>query len=326
LLATGGLGHVYSDTTNPSVATGDGVAMAHRAGAEISDMEFVQFHPTALYLKNAPRFLLSEALRGEGAYLRNIELKRFMPKYHEAAELAPRDVVARAITHELELVKRLDAAVYLDLTHLNADRVRKRFPTIYSTCMQYNIDIATELIPIRPAAHYAMGGVRTDLCGQTSLPGLYAAGEVACTGVHGANRLASNSLLEGLVYGARAAQNMRDHLLPHGKYETFDRAESKSAPTDGRPLMWQNVGVVRETKGLRQVVSELSALQDQLPTAGDRRAHEAANILQAGLLIARSALAREESRGAHYCLDFPLKNDARFRKHSVVHGDKILFE
>src|SRR5215469_14403740 len=200
LLATGGLGQVYSNTTNPAVATGDGVAMAHRAGAEISDMEFVQFHPTALYLKNAPRFLLSEALRGEGAYLRDIELKRFMPKYHELAELAPRDVVARAIAHELELQQRPDAAVYLDLTHLPADRVRSRFPTIYATCMRYNIDIATELVPIRPAAHYSMGGVRTDLDGRTSVPGLYAAGEVACTGVHGANRLASNSLLEGLVY------------------------------------------------------------------------------------------------------------------------------
>jgi L-aspartate oxidase len=338
LLATGGLGHVYSDTTNPSVATGDGVAMAHRAGAEISDMEFVQFHPTALYLKNAPRFLLSEALRGEGAYLRNIELKRFMPKYHELAELAPRDVVARAITHELEMVKRPDAAVYLDLTHLHADRVRKRFPTIYSTCMEYNIDIATELVPIRPAAHYAMGGVRTDLRGQTSLPGLYAAGEVACTGVHGANRLASNSLLEGLVYGARAAQNMREHLRSRRHHPAVAGTENTAASANGQAaqveafikkvqsLMWQYVGVVRDGKGLRQVVSELSELQKQLPASGDRRSHEAANILQAGLLVASSALAREESRGAHYRLDFPLKNDAKFHKHSVVSGDKIRFE
>src|SRR5664279_4706337 len=212
LLATGGLGQVYSDTTNPQVATGDGVAMAYRAGAEISDMEFVQFHPTALYLKNAPRFLLSEALRGEGGYLRNLELQRFMHKYHEMGELAPRDVVARAIAHELEITRRPDAVVYLDLTHLNSETVRKRFPTIYATCMQHNIDIAEELIPIRPAAHYAMGGVRTDLDGRTSIPGLYAAGEVACTGVHGANRLASNSLLEGLVYGARAARAMRNEI------------------------------------------------------------------------------------------------------------------
>jgi L-aspartate oxidase len=309
--------------------------MAHRAGAEISDMEFVQFHPTALFLKNAPRFLLSEALRGEGAYLRNLELTRFMARYHELGELAPRDVVARAIAHELERVKRPDAAVYLDLTHLNAERVRKRFPTIYATCMRYNIDIATELVPVRPAAHYAMGGVRTDLRGQTSLPGLFAAGEVACTGVHGANRLASNSLLEGLVYGARAAQNMREQL-PLQRNGPAARAKGSFANSNGQPaetekfiskvqsLMWQNVGVVREGKNLRQVVSELSALP---PLAGSgRRSCEAANILQAGLLIARSALAREESRGAQYRLDYPLKNEARFHKHSVVSGEKIRFE
>jgi L-aspartate oxidase len=335
LLATGGLGQVYSDTTNPAVATGDGVAMAYRAGAEISDMEFVQFHPTALFLKNAPRFLLSEALRGEGAYLRNFELTRFMPRYHELAELAPRDVVARAIAHELERVKRPDAAVYLDLTHLNAERVRKRFPTIYSTCMRYNIDIATELVPVRPAAHYAMGGVRTDLRGQTSIPGLFAAGEVACTGVHGANRLASNSLLEGLVYGARVAQNMREHFraIQNGQVAN---AKSAVANSNGQPgetetfikkvqsLMWQNVGIVREGKNLRQAVAELSAIR--APAGGDRRTCEAANILQAALLIARSALAREESRGAHYRLDFPLKNEAKFHKHSVVSGEKIRFE
>ena len=337
LLATGGLGHVYSNTTNPEVATGDGVAMAFRAGAEISDMEFVQFHPTALFLKGAPRFLLSEALRGEGAYLRNLELKRFMPKYHELAELAPRDVVARAITHELEVAKRPDAAVYLDLTHLDADRVRKRFPTIYATCMRYNIDIAAELVPIRPAAHYSMGGVRTDLWGRTSLPGLYAAGEVACTGVHGANRLASNSLLEGLVYGARAADDMRKHAGGKSKHASSPAklvetsTNGQSAETEKlirkiQDLMWQNAGVVRDGKALQQVVLALRALKSQVPTSGDRRAHEAANILEAGLLIARSALAREESRGAHYRLDHPLRNDAKYQKHSVVSGDNISFQ
>lgn len=338
LLATGGLGQVYSDTTNPAVATGDGVAMAHRAGAEISDMEFVQFHPTALYLKNAPRFLLSEALRGEGAYLRNIELKRFMPKYHEMGELAPRDVVARAIAHELELQHRPDAAVYLDLTHLNADRVRKRFPTIYATCMQYNIDIASELIPIRPAAHYAMGGVRTDLDGKTSLPGLYAAGEVACTGVHGANRLASNSLLEGLVYGARAARSMSETLAASSQARSNSAAPTATQSSNGnaleaeafiqkvQTLMWQHVGVVREGKSLRAVITELEALQQHAPKPESRRSREAANIVQTGLLIARSALAREESRGAHYRMDCPLKNDAKFRKHSIVSGEKIRFE
>ncbi len=337
LLATGGLGQVYSNTTNPAVATGDGVAMAHRGGAEISDMEFVQFHPTALFLKNAPRFLLSEALRGEGAYLRNIELKRFMPKYHEMAELAPRDVVARAIAHELELQHRPDAAVYLDLTHLNADRVRNRFPTIHATCLGYNIDIASELIPIRPAAHYAMGGVRTDLDGRTSLDGLFAAGEVACTGVHGANRLASNSLLEGLVYGTRAARAMQEELevtSPPAKHSVSAAATSGNGNTADiaafvhqvQELMWQYVGVVRDGKSLRQVISELAKLQEKQPKSGSRQAREAMNILETGLLIARSALAREESRGAHYRLDFPLKNDAKFLKHSVVCGESIRFE
>jgi len=336
LLATGGLGQIYSDTTNPAVATGDGVAMAYRAGAEISDMEFVQFHPTALYLKGAPRFLLSEALRGEGAYLRNLELTRFMPRYHELGELAPRDVVARAITHELELVKRPDAVVYLDLTHLNADRVRMRFPMIYSTCMQYNIDIASELVPIRPAAHYSMGGIRTDLSGRTSLPGLYAAGEVACNGVHGANRLASNSLLEGLVYGARAAGEMSKHLrearprTSPAMAAAPSSSNGQSAEVDklirkAQSLMWQYVGVVRDGKALQHVLSELRTLESQIPASGQRRPYEAMNIVQTGLLIARSALAREESRGAHYRLDYPLNNDRKYQKHSIISGDNLKF-
>jgi L-aspartate oxidase len=336
LLATGGLGQVYSDTTNPSVATGDGVAMAFRAGAEISDMEFVQFHPTALFLKGAPRFLLSEALRGEGAYLRNLELQRFMHKYHEMGELAPRDVVARAIAHELEVTRRPDAPVYLDLTHLNAEKLRKRFPNIYATCMQYNIDIAEELVPIRPAAHYAMGGVRTDLDGRTSVDGLYAAGEVACTGVHGANRLASNSLLEGLVYGARAAIAMQDEpntkgissgspIIPPPPSNGSARETEKFIQTV-QGLMWKHVAVVREGKTLKQVVGELQSMREQLPRLSDRRAFEAANILQTGLLIARAALAREESRGAHYRLDRPEKDDRKFKKHSVIVSDAVRFE
>jgi L-aspartate oxidase len=335
LLATGGLGQVYSNTTNPAVATGDGVAMAFRIGAEISDMEFVQFHPTALYLKNAPRFLLSEALRGEGGYLRNLELKRFMPKYHEMAELAPRDVVARAIAHELEVQHRPDATVYLDMTHLKPDRVRSRFPNIYATCMRYNIDIAAELIPIRPAAHYAMGGVRTDLEGRTSIDRLYAAGEVACTGVHGANRLASNSLLEGLVYGARAAQAMQEEtspahhsvpIAPISQSSNGNSAEVEAFISQVQSLMWQHVGVVREGSSLGKVVADLSLLQQQAPKPTSRLAREAANIVETGLLIARAALARQESRGAHYRTDFPIKNEAKFRKHSVMCGDSIRFE
>ena len=334
LLATGGMGQLYANTTNPSVATGDGVAMAVRAGAELTDLEFIQFHPTALYLKRAPRFLLSEALRGEGAYLRNMEMSRFMSKYHPMGELAPRDVVARAIMHELERAGVKDPVVYLDLTHLDAAHIQRRFPRIYSTCLQYNIDITSELIPIRPAAHYAMGGVRTDLDGKTSLPGLYAAGEVAGTGVHGANRLASNSLLEGLVFGARAGKKMRDELKAHpGKVGDVPPAAAYSngpvpvpieaAVSEIQDLMWKHVGIVRTASGMKQAVQRLQEIAKQLAPPRTRREYEARNLQIAGSLVARCALAREESRGAHYRTDFPDHNDAKFRKHSVVVGENI---
>jgi len=338
LLATGGTGQIYRDTTNPSMATGDGVAMAVRAGAEISDLEFVQFHPTALYLKGAPRFLLSEALRGEGALLLNSELARFMPKYHTLAELAPRDVVARAIAHELEMSKAQDPAVFLDMTHLGRKRMDQRFPRIFETCMRYNIDLRSELVPIRPAAHYAMGGVRTDLDGRTSLPGLYAAGEVASTGVHGANRLASNSLLEGLVYGARAAAAMRAEkaALPA---EPKSAASSQPAvvareAVEGaeesirkvQELMWQDVGIVRSRTGLERAIARLEQLRPGLQPEDNRRCWEARNIHQVALLIARSALARRESRGAHYRTDCPAHDDLRFAKHSILCGESIRFE
>jgi L-aspartate oxidase len=340
LLATGGIGQVYRETTNPGVATGDGIAMAYRAGAEISDMEFVQFHPTALYLKGAPRFLLSEALRGEGAYLRNMQLQRFMPKYHEHGELAPRDVVARAIVHEIEVVKNPEAVVYLDLTHLDSDHVRMRFPRIYDTCMRYNIDITGDLIPVRPAAHYAMGGVRTDLDGKTSLSGLFAAGEVAATGVHGANRLASNSLLEGVVFGARTGNAMKRAagLGAPAQGAVSGNSRQSSRPSDApdkqlqklvqeiRSLMWQEVGIVRMGSHLKQTIQKLKELQSSLPEAHSRQQWEAHNIVQTGLLIVRSALAREESRGAHYRLDYPDHNDAKFKKHSVVRADQIRFQ
>jgi len=335
LLATGGLGQLYRNTTNPEVATGDGVAMAYLAGAEVSDMEFIQFHPTALYLKNAPRFLISEALRGEGAHLRNMEMDRFMHKYHALGELAPRDVVARAIVHELEITRSPEPIAYLDLTHLKPDHIQQRFPRIYSTCMEYNIDITTEVIPIRPAAHYAMGGVRTDLSGLTSLPGLYAAGEAAATGVHGANRLASNSLLEGLVYGARAGQAMRDNLRHVSPRVNPKRAASSNGPVDSgiedlisqvRDLMWNKVGIVREGSGLRHANDTLRTLQPRAAHPGTRRAFEARNILTSGLLVARSALARQESRGAHYRTDYPSHDDPKFLKHSVMRGETISFQ
>ena len=302
-------------------------------------MEFVQFHPTALYVKNAPRFLLSEALRGEGAYLRNAEMLRFMPKYHEMAELAPRDVVARAIAHELEVSRLPDPVVYLDLTHLDPDHLAARFPRIHSTCLEYNIDIGTDLIPVRPAAHYAMGGVRTDLHGRTSLPGLYAAGEAACTGVHGANRLASNSLLEGLVYGARAGAIIREDARPvranaHAKACKAAAGGSAVSGARGaeeiiravRDLAWKNIGIVRTGSGLREAIEQLETWRACLPPMNGRRQCEANNIFQTALLIARSALARLESRGAHYRLDYSSHDDARFKKHSIVRGESIRFE
>ncbi|PYX29779.1 MAG: L-aspartate oxidase [Acidobacteria bacterium] len=335
LLATGGLGQLYRNTTNPEVATGDGIAMAYLAGADVSDMELIQFHPTALYIKNAPRFLISEAVRGEGAYLRNMEMDRFMHKYHAQGDLAPRDVVARAIVHELEITRSPDPIVYLDLTHLKPDHVQHRFPRIYATCMKYNIDITTEVIPIRPAAHYVMGGILTDLTGQSSLPGLYAAGEAAANGVHGANRLASNSLLEGLVYGARAGQAMRNDW--HRGLPTLNRKHA--APSNGsadsgieeligqiRDVMWNKVGIVRDGSGLRQAVETLQSLRSRVVGPGTRRAFEGRNILTSGLLVARSALAREESRGGHYRTDYPTHDDAKFLKHSVMRGEKISFQ
>jgi L-aspartate oxidase len=335
LLATGGMGQIYRSTTNPESAAGDGIAMAFRAGAEVSDMEFIQFHPTVLYAKKTPRFLLSEALRSEGAYLRNIELDRFMAKYHPLAEQAPEDVVARAIMHEMEVSRAKDPFVYLDLTHMNAARVQKHFPRIYATCMKHNIDITEDVIPVRPAAHFAIGGVRTDLEGRTSLAGLYAAGEVAATGVHGANRLPSNSLLEGLVYGARAGKAMREELKqPHKRVGSQKKAASQNGPVDAgieevigqiQDVMWKDAGIVRTRTGMQEAIKVLEGLAPRVAHPRTRRTHEAANLHLAGLLVARSALAREESRGAHYRTDFPGHDDKKFLKHSVVKCDRVRF-
>jgi L-aspartate oxidase len=286
-----------------------------------------------LYLKKAPRFLLSEALRGEGAFLRNIEMDRFMAKYHPLAELAPRDVVARAIMHEMEVSHAKDPFVYLDLTHLSAAKVQKRFPRIYATCLEYNIDITEDLIPIRPAAHYSMGGVRTDLQGKTDLGGLYAAGEAAATGVHGANRLASNSLLEGLVYGARAGKAMREELRQPRKAAN-KKAATQNGPVDAgleelvgqiQDVMWKDAGIVRTRAGMQEAIAKLEGLTPRLAHPRTRRAYEAANLQLAGLLVVRSARAREESRGAHYRTDYPGHDDKKFLKHSVMKGESLRF-
>lgn len=334
LLATGGMGQLYRNTTNPEAATGDGVAMAFRVGAEISDMDFIQFHPTALYLKKAPQFLLSEALLAEGGYLRNIEMDRFMAKYHPLAELAPRDLVARAIMHEMEVSHVKDPYVYLDLTHLKASQLQKHFPRIYSTCLQYNIDITEDLIPIRPAAHYAMGGVRTDLNGKTNLGGLYAAGEAAATGVHGANRLASNSLLEGLVYGVRAGKAMREELKKSRGSASAPKAATQNWPVDAgleevvgqiQDIMWKGAGIVRIRMGMQEALTKLQALAPRVANPRTRRAWEAANLHLAGTLVVRAALLREESRGAHYRTDYPMHDDKKFLKHSICKGESLKF-
>jgi L-aspartate oxidase len=334
LLASGGAGQVYSDTTNPAVATGDGIAMAWRAGAEISDMEFYQFHPTALSLPGVSRFLLSEALRGEGAYLRNARGERFMERYHPLLELAPRDVVARAITREGVGEGGAQLPVYLDMRHVTGIDLHKRFPGISAFLARHGLELSRDLIPVRPAAHYLMGGVRTDVDGRTSLQRLYAAGEVACTGVHGANRLASNSLLEGLVFGARAAAAMRENSAPaaggadgSGSIRRF--ADSPAIDASGalkelQRRMWQDAGLLRNAAGL-------SAMQRQLeetPIAGaaTRASLELANLHAVAELIVLSALEREESRGAHYRIDFPKRDDARFAKHSLVRGREVSFE
>jgi len=316
LLATGGLGRVYSNTTNPDVATGDGVAMAWRAGAELSDLEFVQFHPTALHLDAAPRFLLSEALRGEGGVLRNRAGERFMKRYHTLADLAPRDVVARAIVTEMKRTGSPD--VLLDLTRLDGAFLRERFPRIFETCLSYGVDIGREPVPVRPAAHYAMGGVRTDLHGRSSVARLFAAGEAACTGVHGANRLASNSLLEGVVFGARAGRAMRESvsapLSLRGRAEPF--APPASQPAGIRQLVWEQCGIVRCGDGLRDAVQHFEEDSGPIAEFTPQRA-EVRNLLQVALLIARCALAREESRGAHFRTDFPARR-AVFERHSVI--------
>ncbi|MFJ3392977.1 L-aspartate oxidase [Leifsonia aquatica] len=327
ILATGGFGQLYAYTTNPAVATGDGVAAAWRAGAAVADLEFVQFHPTALAIPGS--FLVSEAVRGEGAVLRNARGERFMVDVHPDAELAPRDVVARGIA--IEMAAQGGAPVVLDATALGADFLARRFPTIDAACRAAGIDWSREPVPVTPAAHYVMGGVATDTSGRTTLPGLFAVGEVACTGAHGANRLASNSLLEGLVFAHRAVQAIGEpwEAAPAWLVEAAlsgraaasavdpaDEAREAAAPTlpydrDAlRALMWAAAGVHRDRAGLTAAAAQLAATAD--PGPGEDR-----DLLQVGRLVVAAALAREESRGAHFRSDFPLTSAAPAR-HTVL--------
>ncbi len=325
LIATGGAGQVYRETTNPPIATGDGIAMAFEAGARVTDLEFIQFHPTALNVAGAPRFLLSEALRGEGAWLVNQAGERFVQRYEPAGDLASRDLVSRAIVRE---VNRTGAPVFRTMAHLDADYVRTRFPTITQACRRAGFDLATDRIPVSPAAHYVMGGVETDLCGRTSIDNLFAAGEAACTGVHGANRLASNSLLEGLVFGARAAETMKGPTVQASltaeagaswRDATSGSTGQVPSVSDVRDVMWRDAGLVRSSSGLAPLVDQLWVWRAAVSTArsaapGDRELRRVASVVTVGLLIARAALRREESRGGHFREDFPQRDDIHWRK------------
>lgn len=327
ILCTGGAGQVYRESTNPDVATGDGHAIAFRAGAELRDMEFMQFHPTVLYIAGGSRSLISEAVRGEGAHLIDSTGRRFMPNYDDRAELAPRDVVSQAIVAQMEKTRQPN--VFLDLSHLNPDHVHKRFPGISRTCAQFGIDIATDPIPVRPGAHYMIGGVTVDPDGRTTLPGLWAAGEVTSSGLHGANRLASNSLLEGLVYGAHAGAGAAAAAL--GESDSYraiplenPAVEPPSEPLDLvdignslKSLMWRAAGVRRNGRQLADASQTIRrwcryALARQLM---DPAGWELQNMLTIASLMVDAALERTESRGVHLRTDFPLSDDEHWRRH-----------
>jgi len=322
ILASGGAGQMYQFTTNPAVATGDGIALAYHAGAEIADMEFFQFHPTALRLPGVRAFLISEAVRGEGGVLLNAAGKRFMPEYHPKAELAPRDIVARAIHSEM-MASGTDH-VYLDVTHLPAQWLTARFPQIYRFCQEHGLDIASERIPVSPAAHYTTGGIRTNTWGETTLTGLYACGECASTGVHGANRLASNSLLETVVFAKRVIEqslraNPRSTNMTAGAL-ALSEVEAGEAPVATREslqeIMWRDVGIVRSATSLSRAKALLAAWAATVGPPHDTASHELANLLTCSRLTAEAALLREESRGAHYRSDFPEPQDT-WRRHIV---------
>lgn len=325
VLATGGAGQLYRYTTNPAIATGDGIAMAYRAGADIRDVEFIQFHPTSLCYPGAPRFLISEAVRGEGAILRNTNGERFMEKYHPQLELAPRDIVARAIVSEME--KTESSFVYLDITHESEELIKHRFPNIYQVCLTYGLNMITDWIPVAPAAHYMMGGVKTDEWGETTVPRLFACGEVSSTGVHGANRLASNSLSEAIVFGKRISRKIEgiEPLRIEPSELSFSLMREKKIDEQHlekrltlQKLMVSHVGLLRDEKKLSKGLKELERQSKQFqiqPVQVDE--FEYLNLLTCAILITKASLLREESRGGHYRIDFPKRDDVIWRKHIV---------
>ena len=330
IIATGGLGQLYKYTTNPKVATGDGIAAAYRAGAQLMDMEFIQFHPTALLIPGVPSFLISEAARGEGAKLINSQGKRFMKKI-PGQELAPRDVVAREIWAQMKT-----GTVYLDFSYIHSQKVQERFPKIFQTCLQYGMDISTTPVPVGPAAHYLMGGVKVDLSGQTNLANLYACGECACNGVHGANRLASNSLLDGLVFAESIAEHLRkdigpiprwedikplkDHLIDNKRYKT----DIERIRAELREIMWERVGIIRDAEGLADAYARIERLKEVFVPRVRVPELELSNMLTLGSIIVKSALERLESRGGHYRSDYPDTYED-WRKHSVYkRGDEYV--
>ena len=332
LLATGGAGRLYRETTNPDCATGDGLAMAYRAGAVLRDMEFMQFHPTTLYVAGASRALITETLRGEGAILRDCNGHAFMKEYHSSGELAPRDVVSRAILDRM--LKTNTTHVYLDIRHFNKTHFQRRFPMISELCESFDIDVATDMIPVRPSAHYMVGGVKVDLWGATTVPGLFACGEAASTGLHGANRLGSNSLLEGLVYGRRAGQSavawVKDGHRPKHVRMVIEIPASDRSRLDAedvrnalRALMWRNVGITRQAQPLTEAQEIIRFWQRYVmdKVFAQPFGWECQNMLTVALLIAQAALQRQESRGVHFRQDFPDTDDANFARHIELHRE-----
>jgi len=334
ILSTGGAGLLYRETTNPDIATGDGVAMAYRAGAVLRDLEFMQFHPTTLYIAGASRALITEALRGEGAILVDGNGSAFMKEYHEAAELAPRDIVSRAILRQM--LKTNATHVYLDVRHLDKVHFKERFPTISELCESFDIDVSRDLIPVRPSAHYLIGGVKTDANAGTSITNLYACGEAASTGLHGANRLGSNSLLEGLVFGKTAGQSACDNIkagsshnrppsiryqIPTSNRSRLDTADIRNSL---RALMWRNVGIIRKAQPLTEAQEIIKFWQSYVmdKVFDGPAGWECQNMLTVCLLMARAAEARQESRGVHFRSDFPDTDDKRFKKHLEISSGK----